>query len=123
MQMTAGQNLASDRDGGHGSLVVLAALALIRSLRLQLPKAESLESLRSKIASGKCPCRGSQISEVMIRFSGRFVHPTRPGLCPVTEKTIFKKSESDQPVTRFECENFSLDVQAARPARHSHLVL
>jgi chloride channel protein, CIC family len=29
MQMTPGQNLASDRDGGHGSLVVLAVLALI----------------------------------------------------------------------------------------------
>src|ERR1700754_3419806 len=85
-------------------------LNLARGLRLQLPKTESLESLRSKIASGKCPCRGSQISEVMIRFSGRFVHPTRRGLCPVTEKTIFKKSESDQPVTRFECENFSLNL-------------
>src|SRR6478609_2752399 len=29
MRMTPGQNLASDRDGGHGSFVVLAVLALI----------------------------------------------------------------------------------------------
>jgi CIC family chloride channel protein len=29
MQMTPGQNLASDRDGDHGSLLVLAVLALI----------------------------------------------------------------------------------------------
>src|SRR5258708_17152456 len=29
MQMTPGQNLASDRDGDHGSILVLAVLALI----------------------------------------------------------------------------------------------
>jgi len=44
----------------------------------------------------------------MIRFGGRFAHPTRRGLCPVAEKAIFKKSESDQPVTRFDGENFGL---------------
>jgi hypothetical protein len=55
-----------------------------------LPKVESPESLSSKIASEKCPCRYSQIREFVIRFGGRFVQITKRGLCPVTEKANFE---------------------------------
>ncbi len=48
-------------------------------------------------------------SEFVIRFGGRFVQPTKRGLCPVAEKANFQKSESDQPVARFDGENFRLN--------------
>jgi hypothetical protein len=47
----------------------------------------------------------------VIRFGGRFVQPTKRGLCPVAEKANFQKSESDQPVARFDGENFRLGSQ------------
>ena len=53
-------------------------------------KVESLESLRSKNASEKCPCRYSQISKFVIRFGGRFVQLTAQDVCPVTETGIFR---------------------------------
>src|SRR5260221_14056499 len=75
-----------------------------------MPKPESLESLRSKIASEKCPCRHSQISEFVIRFGDRSVRPTNRSVCPVAEKADFQKSESDQSVARFDGENFRLSA-------------
>jgi hypothetical protein len=53
----------------------------------------------------------------VIRFGGRFVQPTKRGLCPVAEKANFQKSESDQPVARFDGENFSLNRFHPTPFR------
>jgi hypothetical protein len=55
----------------------------------------------------------------VIRFGGRFVQPTKRGLCPVAEKANFQKSESDQPVARFDGENFSLELLHAEPGHES----
>jgi hypothetical protein len=59
-------------------------------LRLQFAQVESPESLSSKIASEKCPCRYSQIREFVIRFGGGFVQLAKQGLCPVAETPVFE---------------------------------
>jgi hypothetical protein len=48
------------------------------------------QTLRSKIASEKCPCRYSQIPEFVIRFGSRFVQLTAQVVCPVAETAIFR---------------------------------